>query len=244
MNKKIGLLVFSLLLCLVAGKAFASPSYVDYEGNSVIWRVGDVRIWRFPIAYAVDVTNMSDTFNELYAGGFRLVDLKVAKMNEKWLLCLNDRVLFAAVPEHGGVIRLNTHMMSLMWMSKLYEAVGELHAHDLTPAYKLRGGYNISGSVSWYGGKFIGRRFANGERFTDSHLTAAAMNLPFGTLVKITTPATGKSVVVRITDRFKEHKNRVLDISHAAADILGIKGMGVAKAQVEIIGRVETIGGK
>ena len=84
--------------------------------------------------------------------------------------------------------------MSLMWMSRVYEALGALHAKELTPAYKLRGGYDVAGSVSWYGSeKFFGRRFANGERFTESHLSAAAMNLPFGTLVRITTPATGKT---------------------------------------------------
>ncbi|MDR3322420.1 MAG: septal ring lytic transglycosylase RlpA family protein, partial [Synergistaceae bacterium] len=106
------------------------------------------------------------------------------------------------------------------------------------------GSFEVDTSVSWYGGKFVGKKFANGEQFTDSHLTAAAQNLPFGTLVKVTTPATGKSVVVRITDRFKERKNRVLDISQAAADLLGIKGMGVAKARIQVIGRVDLIGGK
>jgi rare lipoprotein A len=119
-----------------------------------------------------------------------------------------------------------------------------LHASSLTDQYKLRGGYDISTSISWYGKKFIGRKFANGERFTDTHLTAAAKTLPFGTLLKITTPATGKSVVVRVTDRFAGHRNRALDISHAAAEVLGIKGMGVAKAQVRVIGRVDAIGGK
>jgi rare lipoprotein A len=135
-------------------------------------------------------------------------------------------------------------MIALQWMSRIYEAIGEMHAQELTPEYKLRGGYEVATSVSWYGGKFIGRKFANGEMFTESHLSAAAKDLPFGTLVKVTTPSTGKSVVVRITDRFKEHKNRALDISLAAAELLGINGTGVAKANVQVIGRVDLIGGK
>ena len=51
-------------------------------------------------------------------------------------------------------------------------------------------------------------------------------------------------MVVRITDRFKGHKNRVLDISHAAAELLDIKGGRVPKAYIQVLGRVEKIGGK
>jgi rare lipoprotein A len=58
------------------------------------------------------------------------------------------------------------------------------------------------------------------------------------------TAPSGKTVVVRVTDRFKGHKNRVLDISHAAAELLGIKGTGTPKAKIEVIGRVDKIGGK
>jgi rare lipoprotein A len=229
---------------LFTAEASSPPSSLEYEGSTVIWNVGGIRVWRFPMTHAIDVTMMSDKFNKLYDRGFKLVDLNVAKRDGKWSLCVGDQLLFSAMPEHGGVVKLNTQMMALQWMSKIYEAVGELHAHQLTPEYKLRGGFEVDTSVSWYGGKFIGRKFANGEKFTDSHLTAAAQNLPFGTLVRVTTPATGKSVVVRVTDRFKEKKNRALDISHAAADLLGINGMGVAKARIQVIGRVDIIGGK
>ncbi|MDR0616317.1 MAG: septal ring lytic transglycosylase RlpA family protein [Synergistaceae bacterium] len=227
-----------------AGTASAAPSSLEYEGSTIIWKIGDVRVWRFPDAYAAEVTSMSEKLNSLYASGFTLMDLNVAKAGDKWSLCVKNQVLFSARPEHVVAVKLNTRAMALHWMSMIYEAFGEMHAQELTPEYKLRGGYDVASSVSWYGGKFIGRKFANGERFTDSHLTAAAENLPFGTLVKITTPSTGRSVVVRITDRFKEHKNRALDISNAAAELLGIKGIGVAKAQIKVIGRVGPIGGK
>jgi rare lipoprotein A len=245
--KNIWLLIcFTVLLLSFGGEAAANsnPSELEYEGSTVIWKVGGVRVWRFPLMYAVDVSNMSEKFNKLYMNSFKLADLNVAKKNDKWSLCVGNEVLFSAIPEHGGVIKLNTQMMALQWMSKIYEAVGVMHAQELTPAYKLRGGYDIATSVSWYGNKFFGKKCANGERFTESLLSAAAKDLPFGTLVRVTTPATGKSVVVRITDRFKEHKNRALDISHAAAEVLGIKGMGVAKAQIKVIGRVDLVGGK
>ncbi len=237
-------LMMLCIWCAMCGTSLAMPSEVDQEGASVVWRIGDTRIWRFPVAYAPEVGALSDSFNELYMRGFKLTDIRVQKEKDQWCLFVGEKNVFAAKPEHGGALRLNPHLLSLHWLSKMYEAVGDLHAKDLTEAYKLRGEFEITGAVSWYGGKMIGRRFANGERFTESHLTCAAKNLPFGTLVRVTTPATGKSVIVRVTDRFREHKNRLLDISQAAAEVLGIKRMGVAKAKFEVIGRVETIGGK
>ena len=227
-----------------AQPAFTAPSVLEYEGSTVIWRIGETRVWRFPMTYAVEVTMMSDKFNRLYGSGFSLTDLNVEKADGKWSLRVKDQTLIAARPEHAVGVKLSARAMALQWMSKIYEAAGAMHAQELTAEYKLNGGFDVASSVSWYGGKFIGRKFANGERFTESHLTAAARDLPFGTLVKVTTPSTGKSVVVRITDRFKGHKNRVLDISHAAADLLGIKSIGVAKARIQVIGRVGLIGGK
>src|SRR5687767_714082 len=59
----------------------------------------------------------------------------------------------------------------------------------------------ISGSASWYGSQFHGRKTANGERFNMHGLTAAHRSLPFGTKVRVTNRKNGKSVVVRINDR-------------------------------------------
>jgi rare lipoprotein A len=167
----------------------------------------------------------------------------VSKVDDYWALRIGENVIVSALPRYGGNSAMNSHLLGLTILSRVYEAVGQLHAHKLTPNYKIGGGFEVSSSVSWYGGKMIGRKFANGERFTESHLSAAAKSLPFGTLVKITGP-TGKSVVVRITDRFAEHKNRLLDISQAAAELLGIKNMGVAKVRVSVIGRVDKVGGR
>lgn len=243
-RRRLVLLFCTIWMFFIGGEAGAYPSTLQYEGSAVVWNIGTTTIWRFPVTSAAEVTQMSDRFNALYRKGFKLPDLHVAKKDKQWALCLRDQILFNARPEYAVSVKQNTYVMSLQWMSRLYEAIGRLHAQELTPKYKLQGGFQISSSVSWYGGKFIGRKFANGERFTEGHLSAAAKNLPFGTLVRVTTPATGKSVVVRITDRFMEHKNRALDLSHAAAEILGIKGMGVAKAKLEVIGRVDAIGGK
>ena len=78
---------------------------------------------------------------------------------------------------------------------------------------------------SWYGPGFVGQKTASGEIFNRSQMTAAHMTLPFGTLVKVTVGS--KSVVVRINDRGPSVAGRILDLSSAAADILGFRSKGV-----------------
>lgn len=78
------------------------------------------------------------------------------------------------------------------------------------------------GIASWYGAKFQNKRTANGERFNMNALTAAHPTLPFGTKLCAHSPATGKSVIVRINDRGPFVKDRIIDFSKAAAQALGI----------------------
>lgn len=78
------------------------------------------------------------------------------------------------------------------------------------------------GIASWYGAQFHNRRTASGERFNMNDLTAAHRTLPFGTRLCAHSPATGKSVIVRINDRGPFIKDRVIDFSKAAAQALGI----------------------
>ena len=242
--KRVVAVAVATVVALHAIPAVASPSGVEYEGSHAIWKVGDRPIWRFPKQNAALATTMSDRFNALYRKGFSLRDLRVAKKGGEWSLCIGENILAAASPEHCIENKRNAKTVALLWMSRVYEAIGKLHAQELTAKYKLKGGYDVTSNVSWFGGKFIGRKFANGEQFTEGHLAAAAKSLPFGTLVRITAPATGRSVVVRVTDRFAEHKGRALDISQAAAEVLGIQRAGVAKVQIQVIGRVERVGGR
>ena len=78
------------------------------------------------------------------------------------------------------------------------------------------------GIASWYGAKFQNKRTANGERFNMNDLTAAHPTLPFGTRLCAHSPSTGKSVIVRINDRGPFVKHRIIDLSKAAAQALGI----------------------
>jgi len=87
--------------------------------------------------------------------------------------------------------------------------------------------------ASWYGPGFHGRKTANGEKFDQMSYTAAHKSLRFGTLLKVTNPKNGKSIVVRINDRGPYVEGRDLDLSKAAAHELGLMRRGIARLKVE-----------
>ena len=90
------------------------------------------------------------------------------------------------------------------------------------------------GGASWYGPRFNGRRTASGERFDMTALTAAHRTLPFGTQVCVRSVATGRTALVRVNDRGPHARQRVIDISQAAADLLGIRGLGVTQVVLSL----------
>ena len=92
-----------------------------------------------------------------------------------------------------------------------------------------------SGSASFYADRFNGRRTASGEAFSNSAMTAAHRTLPFGTMVRVTNPANGKSVTVRINDRGPFTRGRLIDVSRAAASELGFVGRGHANVVLDIV---------
>jgi rare lipoprotein A len=86
--------------------------------------------------------------------------------------------------------------------------------------------------ASWYGPGFAGRRTSTGEIYNPEGLTAASTTLPPGSHARVTNPATGRSVVVRINDRGPFVHGRSLDLSHGAAQQIGLTGRGVGTVQV------------
>ena len=75
----------------------------------------------------------------------------------------------------------------------------------------------------------------SGERFDQDALTAAHAYWAFGTKVRVTFPTTGKSVVVRINDRFPSHKGRAIDLSRGAAKAIGLIGPGTGQVRLEVV---------
>ncbi len=95
----------------------------------------------------------------------------------------------------------------------------------------------LRGVASYYGYDGSGNSTASGQRFNPEGLTAAHRHLPFGTKVRVTNTRNGRSVVVRINDRGPFIRGRVIDLSVAAARILGMMGSGVAPVRIEVLGR-------
>ena len=91
------------------------------------------------------------------------------------------------------------------------------------------------GQASWYGPRFHGRRTASGERYDQHALTAAHKTLPFGTVVRVRSLVTGKEVNVRVTDRGPFVRGRIIDVSRAAAEALGMMGLGVKQVSLHIV---------
>jgi len=93
------------------------------------------------------------------------------------------------------------------------------------------------GIASWYGKDFDGRPTASGEIFDSRKLTAAHRNFPLGSIVIVKNLENNKEVVLKINDRGPYVKNRIIDVSEYAAEVLGFKQKGLAKVQVKLLQR-------
>ena len=119
---------------------------------------------------------------------------------------------------------------------------GALHAPAAQPAAAKKAAPGStetstvqSGVASWYGSGFIGGKTANGETYRKSDRTAAHKTLPFGTWVRVTERAGGRSTVVRINNRGPFVKGRVIDLSLVAAQEIGLTKRGVAPVVLEVL---------
>lgn len=92
-----------------------------------------------------------------------------------------------------------------------------------------------TGVASWYGPNFHGKITSNKEVYDMHDLTAAHKSLPFGTYVVVTNLNNGKSVTVRINDRGPFVKDRIIDLSYAAAKVVDMIGTGTAPVKLEIL---------
>ncbi|MEQ9638865.1 MAG: septal ring lytic transglycosylase RlpA family protein [Alphaproteobacteria bacterium] len=97
-------------------------------------------------------------------------------------------------------------------------------------------GYDETGIASWYGGKFHGRKTANGETYDMNTLTAAHKTLPLPSLVQVTNLENGRSLELRVNDRGPFVNGRIIDVSRRAAQLLGFERNGTAKVRVNVIG--------
>jgi rare lipoprotein A len=91
------------------------------------------------------------------------------------------------------------------------------------------------GQASWYGPDFHGRPTSSREIYDMNDMTAAHPTLPFGTQVMVTNLDNERTAVVRINDRGPFVKGRIIDLSYAAANVLGMIGPGTARVRLEVL---------
>lgn len=118
--------------------------------------------------------------------------------------------------------------MNWWWLPLLVVLVGGV-AVSLSPAFYTSEQYFEVGIASWYGPGFHGQPTASGEPYDMYSFTAAHKTLPFGTLVRVVDLETGRWVVVRINDRGPFVPGRIIDLSYAAAEALGMLERGIAR---------------
>ena len=109
------------------------------------------------------------------------------------------------------------------------------HSFHFPPPLAPPVGFVQTGVASWYGPQHDGRRTSSGEVFDQDALTAAHPRFVFGTRVRVTLLSTGRSVVVRINDRFPSYKGRIIDVSRGAARRIGLIGPGTGRVRLEVV---------
>jgi rare lipoprotein A len=145
-----------------------------------------------------------------------------SRVDPRYGVSASPRVVEAGqpVPKGGGVYRVG----------KPYQVAGVTY----TPEENSR--YRNEGLASWYGDDFHGRLTANGEIYDMSAISAAHPTLPMPSYVRVTNVSTRKSLIVRVNDRGPYHRNREIDVSAKAAELLGFRHHGTARVRVEYVG--------
>jgi len=110
-------------------------------------------------------------------------------------------------------------------------------AEPTTASNLNRAGYVETGKASFYADKHQLKKTASGERYDHKLNTAAHRTLPFGTNVRVTNMANGKSIVVKINDRGPFIKNRILDLSQSAFDSIADVSSGIIEVKIEVIAK-------
>jgi rare lipoprotein A len=134
-------------------------------------------------------------------------------------------------PESGGKTKAT---------QKPYTVMGQRYEPIQSAA-----GFVQNGVASWYGPNFHGKKTSNGETYNMHAMTAAHKTLPLGVYVRVHNKENGRDAIVRVNDRGPFVKNRIIDLSYAAAKKLGVDTKGTAPVRIEALGyRQEGAGGK
>ena len=133
-------------------------------------------------------------------------------------------------------MRPASFLIAAVWLGAvLFQGCSQrLRPVDRFPNYPV--GFVERGMASWYGPGFHGNKTANGERYDMYALTAAHRTLPLGSVAIVHSLASGRHVTVRINDRGPFAKGRILDLSLAGAQALGMTGNGTDRVELQVVG--------
>ncbi|MGQ9622305.1 MAG: septal ring lytic transglycosylase RlpA family protein [Candidatus Caldatribacteriaceae bacterium] len=143
-------------------------------------------------------------------------------------LC-GDKKLFTVSREDAALNASNTLDLALLWLNEIQMVFFGIHSGT----YRVE--KELQGLASWCSSKFEGQRTSAGETYSSYAFTAAHRTLPFGSILLITNLRNGRRVVVKVNSRGPRKKSRIVDLSRAAAKVLGIEKKGVEEVRIEVI---------
>jgi rare lipoprotein A len=120
-------------------------------------------------------------------------------------------------------------------VGKPYKIAGQTYYPSEKP-------YSATGTASWYGSDFHGRRTANGEIFDRESISAAHPTMPLPSYARVTNLKNMRSILVRVNDRGPYHGGRVMDVSQRVAEALDFRSAGTARVKVEWVGKANLAG--
>ncbi len=152
---------------------------------------------------------------------------------------IGDQVVFVVTPELAANLGKNNEVIATEWSNQLRVMLGAKPFNLVDSQVFMHGleasGQFIEGEASWYGPYFHGRQTATGEIYDMGLFTAAHQTLPLDSYLKVTNINNGRSLIVRVNDRGPYVDDRIIDLSHGAAQYLGSEDKGVVNVKAEIL---------
>ncbi|MCS7233404.1 MAG: septal ring lytic transglycosylase RlpA family protein [Synergistetes bacterium] len=248
MNKKVLIALLLLYQFLVAGMVYGSSTFPCWyevkDKNKVEVRFAGQYVMRLrrgnPERRASEFVNK---INSLWERGLLFRDFEIVKGKDGYLIKYNNEEIFKVTEEDARDNGTTPFHLAAIWLNNLCYGMASLQSYRLW-SRSISHPRIIEGIASWYGSEWNNRETASGEIYWDKKLIAASRTLPFNSLVKVTDLKTGRWVVVRIVDRGPYVRGRIIDLSTAAAEVLEMKGRGIAQVRVEVIQWDDRFGGK
>ncbi|WP_461382726.1 septal ring lytic transglycosylase RlpA family protein [Devosia indica] len=178
--------------------------------------------WRSAIRAIALAALIAPSLAACATGNFGPTVKRAAFTSSEYGVAVSPRVTSNPNPPKGG---------GRYQIGKPYTVRGKTYVPQHDP------NYSASGSASWYGADFHGRKTANGEIFSANAITAAHPTLPLPSYVRVTNTANGRSLIVRVNDRGPYVSGRIIDLSYRAASMLGYVNKGSTSVHVEYVGQ-------